>query len=99
MRLDSKTITALTLGGKRDAIFFDDSLKGFGYRLRQGANGNILRSWITQYRRAGASRRLLIGSADVLNAEQARAKAKKVLAAVALGEDPQADKTERRDKD
>jgi integrase len=99
MRLDAKTVAALALDGKTDAIFFDDTLIGFGYRLRLGAGGKVLRSWIAQYRRAGASRRMLIGSADVVNAEQARAKAKKVLAAVALGEDPQADKAERRDKD
>ena len=35
----------------------------------------------------------------VLGAEAARAEAKKLLAKVALGEDPQADKVERRDKD
>jgi integrase len=99
MRLDAKTVAALGLGGKTDAIFFDDTLTGFGYRLRLGTGGKVLRSWIAQYRRAGASRRMLIGSADVVNVEQARAKAKKVLAAVALGEDPQADKAERRGKD
>ena len=99
MRLDAKTVAALTLGGKTDAIFFDDTLTGFGYRLRLGTGGKVLRSWIAQYRRAGASRRMLIGSADVVSVEQARAKAKKVLAAVALGEDPQADKAERRGKD
>jgi integrase len=99
MRLDAKTVAALTLGGKTDAIFFDDTLTGFGYRLRLGTGGKVLRSWIAQYRRAGASRRMLIGSADVINVEQARTKAKKVLAAVALGEDPQADKAERRGKD
>jgi integrase len=99
VKLTDKTVAALALGGKQDSIFFDDTLTGFGYRLRQGAGGKTLRSWIAQYRRAGASRRMLIGSADVLNAEQARAKAKKVLAAVALGEDPQAAKAERRDKD
>jgi integrase len=99
MHLSGKAIATLTLDGKQDAIFFDDSLKGFGFRLRQGATGNVLKSWIVQYRRAGASRRVLIGSAEVLNAEQARVSAKKVLAAVALGEDPQAEKAERRDKD
>jgi integrase len=98
MKLTDSVVAALTLGDKQDSIFFDD-LTGFGLRLRRGTGGKILRTWIAQYRRAGASRRYLIGSADVLNAEQARAKAKKVLAAVALGEDPQAEKTERRNKD
>ena len=99
MKLTDKTIAALTLAGKKDAIYFDDSLTGFGYRMRQGAGGKVSRSWIAQYRRAGASRRMLIGSAEVVTADQARAKAKKVLAAVALGDDPQAEKAERRTKD
>ena len=40
-----------------------------------------------------------LGSGGVLTAEAARAAAKKVLAKVALGEDPQADRTDRRGKD
>jgi integrase len=100
MRLDTRSIATLDLAGKRDAIFFDDDLPGFGYRLRVGAGGKkILKSWIVQYRRAGSSRRLLLGAGEVLSAEQARAAAKKVLAKIALGEDPQAERADRRGKD
>jgi integrase len=99
MKLDSKSVAALKLGGKVDAIHFDDALPGFGYRQRLGARGRVLRSWVVQYRRAGGSRRVLLGSADVLSAEQARKEAKRILAQVALGADPQADKADRRDKD
>jgi Arm DNA-binding domain len=99
MKLDAKADAALKLGGKTDAIFFDDSMVGFGYRLRRGSGGKVLRSWIVQYRRAGASRRILLGSAEVLSAEAARTAAKKVLAKVALGEDPQAERIDRRGKD
>jgi integrase len=99
MKLTDKTVAVLALDGKKDAIHFDDSLTGFGYRLRQGAGGKVLRTWIVQYRRAGASRRMLIASAEVLTAEKARAAAKEVLAKVALGDDPQAEKAERRTKD
>jgi integrase len=99
MKLDSKTVSALKLGDKTDAIYFDDDLPGFGYRLRLGAGGKTLRSWIVQYRRAGASRRMLLGPAAVLSAEQARAQAKRVLARVALDQDPQADRVDRRGKD
>jgi integrase len=99
-QLTAKNVAELTLpAGKNDVIFFDTELAGFGYRLRAGAGGKTLRSWVTQYRRAGASRRLVLGSAGVLSAEQARAAAKKVLAKVALGEDPQADRADRRGKD
>jgi integrase len=99
MKLDSKTVAALKLGSKSDLIFFDDQLPGFGFRLRRGAGGKINKSWIAQYRRAGGTRRVLIGNADVINAEAARAAAKKILAQVALGGDPQADRVDRRAKD
>jgi integrase len=100
MKLDAKTVAALTLPpGKTDVIYFDDAMPGFGFRLRAGAGGKLLRSWIIQYKRAGASRRLLLGSAAVLSAEQARTMARKALGRVANGEDPQADRVDRRGKD
>ena len=87
-----------TVRGKPDAIHFDDSLPGFGLRLRASGD-KVRRSWIVQYRRAGATRRMLLGSAEVLTADQARAAAKKTLAAIALGQDPQAEKAGRRSAD
>jgi integrase len=100
MRFDAKSIARLRLpDAKADAIHFDDSLPGFGLRIRQAADDKMLRSWIVQYRHGGATRRLRLGSADVLSVEQARAAAKKVLAKVALGEDPQQDRSDRRRKD
>jgi integrase len=100
MRLTDKAVAALTLpGGKRDVIFFDEALIGFGYRLRQGADSRLLRSWIVQYRAGGRHRKARIGAGEVLGAEQARAAAKKILAAVALGGDPQAERGERRGRD
>jgi integrase len=98
MRLDSKIVATLKLSDKSDQIFFDDQLLGFGLRLRRAAGGKINKSWIVQYRRVG-TRRVLIGNANVINAEAARAAAKKILAQVALGGDPQADRVDRRAKD
>ena len=99
MKLDAKTVAGLKLDGKSDVIHFDDTMPGFGLRLRRGAGGKLLRSWVVQYRRGGATRRLLLGSADVLSVEQARAAGKKALAKVALGDDPQQERSERRKKD
>ncbi len=62
MKLDSKTVAALDLGGKTDVIYFDDVISGFGCRLRVGADGKVRRTWIAQYRRAGRTRRVLLGS-------------------------------------
>jgi integrase len=98
MKLTDASVAALKLDGKRDRIVFDDALVGFGYRLRAAPGDRVLRSWVAQYRRAGASRRMLLGSAEVLTAEKARAAAKEVLAKAALGQDPSADRAERRDK-
>jgi integrase len=96
MRLDAKTVTGLRLpDGKADVIHFDSALPGFGFRLRASGN-EVRRSWVVQYRRAGGTRRMLLGSAEVLTAEQARAAAKKTLSAIALGQDPQAEKAARR---
>jgi integrase len=100
MKLTAKATAALTLpAGKTDVIYFDNTLTGFGFRLRLGAGGKVLKSWVCQYRRAGATRRVLVGSAEVVGAEQARLAAKKVLGAVAMGQDPSADRASRRDKD
>ncbi len=101
MNLTAKSVSALTAmpKGKTDHIEWDDELKGFGFRLRLGSGGRVLRSWVAQYRRAGGTRRVMLGSAAVLSAAQARTAAEKILAAVVLGQDPQADRVDRRNKD
>jgi integrase len=100
MRLDAKSVAAVKLDGKTDLIFFDDTLPCFGYRLRLSHDRTkVLRSWVVQYKRAGATRRITLGSAEVLSAEAAKTAAKKVLARVHLGEDPAADRRDRREKD
>ena len=100
MKLTQKAVAALTLPvGKTDHFEWDEGLPGFGYRLRLAAGGKINRTWTVQYRHGGATRRLLLGSAAVLGAEQARVMAKKALGRVANGADPQADRLDRRGKD
>jgi hypothetical protein len=57
LKLDAKTVAALTLeNGKNDVIHFDSLLPGYGYRLRRAANGKVLRSWVAQYRINGKTR-------------------------------------------
>ena len=100
MQLTAKAVAALQMpASKTDHIEWDDALPGFGYRLRAGSGGKTLRSWVAQYRRAGGTRRITLGNAAVLSAEQARKEAKKALGRVAIGEDPQADRIDRRSKD
>jgi integrase len=98
MKITAKAVAALKMPrGKTDAIYFCDDLPGFGYRIRTSGD-QVRRSWIAQYRAHGRTRRVLIGSAETVSAEQARAAAKKVLAKAALGEDPQAAKIAERQK-
>ena len=100
MKLTAKAVSALKLpSNKSDVIHFDDDAPGFGYRLRLGGGGKVQATWIVQFKRAGATRRMRLGRAGVLSAEQARLAAKKALAAVALGQDPASDRRERRGKD
>jgi hypothetical protein len=101
MNLTAKAVAGLTLpAGKNDAITFDDALPGFGFRLRRhSATAPVRGTWIAQYRASGATRRVRLGDAKVLNAEAARGAAKKILAQAALGHDPQEERAERRDKD
>jgi integrase len=99
-KLNAKTITTLALpDGKIDHVVWDDEIAGFGHRMRIGAGGKMLKSWILQYKHAGSTRRLLLGSVAALSADQARAAARKARAKVELGQDPQGDKVARRDKD
>jgi integrase len=94
--LDRATVATLKLDdGKSDQIWFDADLRGFGYRLRNDG-GRTRGSWIVQYRVKGRTRRLKIGDAAKIKADEARKAATKALAAITLGRDPQAEKeTER----
>jgi integrase len=85
--------------GKRDHIVFDSALKGFGLRIRRLSGDRIGKAWIVQYRQHGHGRRMIVGDAVKITAAQAREKARKLLAQVELGGDPQAEKSQRRDKD
>src|SRR6516165_10080042 len=93
MKLTAKAVAALMLpSGKDDAIYFDQDMPGFGYRLRKSGD-KVTRSWVAQYRHAGQTRRMTLNS--ILSAEQARDEAKKILAKVALGQDPATEKKRR----
>jgi integrase len=96
MKITAKTVaTAVLPEGKTDVILFDDTLTGFGLRVRESAD-KVRKQFIVQYRAAGVMRRMLLGSADVIGVEAARAAAKKALGAVAVGGDPQGDKEANR---
>src|SRR5215469_4395304 len=93
MKLTTDSVARLKLpAGKTDHIEFDDDVPGFGVRIRAGGK----RTWIFQYRVGAKQRRLKLGVVGALDADKARALAKKKHAEVELGGDPQADKVKAR---
>jgi integrase len=97
LKLDTKIVAALALPrGRTDEICWDAELEGFGLRLRRRADGGLLRNWVTQYRANGHTRRLTIGAADKITPGQARDAARKILARVELGHDPQVEREAKR---
>ncbi len=87
MRLNKVTIPKLEVpAGKAEITYYDDDLRGFGVRARRGGK----RSWIAVYRIGKKVRRVTIGDATIVTPDEARAKAREVLARADLGEDAQA---------
>ena len=96
LKLDAKAAAILALPDSKDEEFYwDTELENFGLRLRRRANG-VLRNYVAQYRATGRTRRVTIGAADKLTLSQAREAARKVLAKVALGHDPQGERETKR---
>jgi integrase len=97
MKLDAKTIASLTLPeGRDDYTWWDDDLVGFGYRLRRRLDGRPHASWVAQYRADdGRTRKPGIVAAKTTPPE-ARNWARKILAKVELGQDPQAEREAKR---
>jgi integrase len=87
MRLTKANIERIKLPPeKSEMIVFDESLPGFGLRIRAGGK----RTWIAQYRFGSKQRRVTLASVATCDAENARERAKETLARVHLGQDPQA---------
>lgn len=96
IRIGRKTVAAIGTPDK-PTIFFDETLAGFGLRVRPtGA-----RSWVVEYRPNGggrkvAKRRMTLGDPAVMTPEEARSAARTILARVTGGADPAAERSEAR---
>jgi Arm DNA-binding domain len=87
MKFTLDTIRSLSpVSPKTDIIVFDDDLPGFGVRARLSGS----KVFIVQYTIGNKQRRISIGNAGLLDVDAARQKAKEILTAVRMGQDPAA---------
>jgi hypothetical protein len=85
MKLTIRSAAQLALpSGKRDAIFWDSEVRGFGLRLREGGD----RSWVYRYRFGNTQRSIKLGNANSVPLVVARKNASLLEAEVRLGKDP-----------
>jgi integrase len=92
--MEFKPQTALSLKlpeGKSEHFVWDDSLPGFGVRLRNGS-----RRWVVQYRFHGQQRRESLGDVRKVTLDAARKIARSRFAQVELGSDPAAERRAQR---
>jgi Arm DNA-binding domain len=83
MRLTAAEVRTLQCApGKSEQVIFDETLPGFGLRLR--ATG--AQTWLVQYAVHGRTRRIFLGPPTLVDASKARSMAKDLLASVRLGE-------------
>jgi hypothetical protein len=90
MKLTLRASARLTLpAGKRDVIFWDDDIRGFGLRLRESGE----RGWVYRYRFGRTQRSIKLGNANSVPLIVARRNASQLEAEVRLGTDPAGQKT------
>jgi integrase len=79
---------------RTDLFVWDSELRGFGVRMKPSGSA----SFLVQYRTGqGRTRRFAFGKVGTLTPEQARAKARRLLAEVEEGNDPSAQRHEARE--
>jgi integrase len=89
VKLTARNTAGLKLpAGKIDHIEFDDSIPGFGLRIREGGS----RTWIYQYSLGKKQRRVVIGKGTAIKPDKARELAADLHAKVRLGGDPAAER-------
>src|SRR5262249_504006 len=80
--------------GKKDHLWWDDDVAGFGVRLREGGSA----TYVFQYAIGSRQRRMSLGATSAIDISRARDTAKDLYARVRLRGDPAGDKAEARHK-
>jgi Arm DNA-binding domain len=89
MKLTFDTIRAIApVPPKTEIIVFDDDVPGFG--VRASLNGSKV--FVVQYSIGNQQRRTSLGKVKLQDVDTARQKAKEILTAVRMGQDPAGDK-------
>ena len=94
-KITKRSVDALRPGASAETVLWDTELKGFGVRVQRGS----VKSYIVHYRigtgRGAPLRKVTIGKhGSPWTPETARAEARRLLATVAHGGDPGADRSE-----
>jgi hypothetical protein len=84
---------AVCAAGRKKTDFFDAALRGFMLEVRCSGGKTYYQRYTDE---RGRERQYKIGSADVLGLEQARRKARQIVAEALLGADPQQKRREMR---
>src|SRR5262249_55972663 len=93
MKLTAASIRAIEpIPPRTDRIEFDDAVSGFGVRARYSGS----KVFIVQYQIGAKTRRMTIGSVALQSVDKARARARDILAAVRMGQDPAGEKQQAR---
>jgi hypothetical protein len=89
MKLTHDSIRAIApVPPRTETIVFDDDVPGFGVRASMSGS----KVFVVQYSIGNKQRRMSLGKIDMLEVDTARLKAKEILAAVRMGQDPAGDK-------
>jgi integrase len=93
-KLTKRFLDTLKPHAERDLFVWDSELRGFGLRMKPSGAA----SFLVQYRTLqGRTRRLAFARAGTLTPDEARAKAKRLLAETEAGGDPSAQRHEARE--
>ena len=96
MKITQDKVTRILLPqGKSEHIVFDETMPGFGIRIRAGDKGEH-RTFIAQYKIGSKHRRITLGNVRKVTLENARQEARRIFGKVANGHDPANEKAERR---
>ncbi len=91
-KITKRLLDSLKLPEKGEVKVWDTELRGFAVRVRAGGSRRFIVEWMRDRR----TRRLTLGEFGPLTVDQAREEARQVLARIARGEDPAADRDEKR---